>query len=78
MKRLAVFMDGTWNAVDDNTNVWRFKSLCTPQGADGVEQLVYYEIGVNGIWGGMFRGMSAPPCATALGLSASITRAWIW
>ena len=50
----------------------------TPQGADGVEQLVYYEIGVNGIWGGMFRGMSAPPCATALGLSASITRAWIW
>jgi hypothetical protein len=22
-KRLAVFLDGTWNAVGDNTNVWR-------------------------------------------------------
>lgn len=22
-KRLAVFLDGTWNSVDTNTNVWR-------------------------------------------------------
>jgi uncharacterized protein (DUF2235 family) len=29
-KRLAVFLDGTWNAVGDNTNVWRLKSLCAP------------------------------------------------
>ena len=27
-KRLAVFLDGTFNAVDDNTNVWRLKSVC--------------------------------------------------
>ena len=30
-KRLAVFLDGTWNAVDDNTNVWRMKALCAPK-----------------------------------------------
>jgi uncharacterized protein (DUF2235 family) len=47
-KRLAVFLDGTWNAVDDNTNVWRMKALCAPTSADGKAQLVYYEIGVNG------------------------------
>lgn len=28
-KKLAVFLDGTWNAVADNTNVWRMKSLCS-------------------------------------------------
>jgi hypothetical protein len=22
-KRLAIFLDGTWNSVDSNTNVWR-------------------------------------------------------
>jgi hypothetical protein len=22
-KRLALFLDGTWNDTDDNTNVWR-------------------------------------------------------
>jgi uncharacterized protein (DUF2235 family) len=68
MRRLAMFMDGTWSTVDDNTNVWRLKSLCAPQGADGVEQLVYYEIGVNGVWGGMFDK----------GLDRTITEAYEW
>ena len=27
-KRIAVFLDGTWNTVNDNTNVWRLKALC--------------------------------------------------
>ena len=27
-KRLAVFLDGTWNTVNDNTNVWRLRALC--------------------------------------------------
>jgi uncharacterized protein (DUF2235 family) len=53
-KRLAVFLDGTWNAVDDNTNVWRMKALCAPKSIDGKTQLVYYEIGVNGSLGGLF------------------------
>ena len=53
-KRLAVFLDGTWNAVGDNTNVWRLKALCAPKDSNGVVQLVYYDTGVNGFIGGMF------------------------
>jgi uncharacterized protein (DUF2235 family) len=53
-RRLAVFLDGTWNAVESNTNVWRMKSLCAARSADGTEQLIYYEKGVNGFWGGIF------------------------
>jgi uncharacterized protein (DUF2235 family) len=51
-KRLAVFLDGTFNAVDDNTNVWRLKSVCAAKGEDGSDQFVYYARGVNGFWGG--------------------------
>jgi uncharacterized protein (DUF2235 family) len=53
-RRLAIFLDGTWNNVGDDTNVWRLKSLCAPISTDGLEQLVYYEIGVNGFFGGVF------------------------
>jgi uncharacterized protein (DUF2235 family) len=51
-RRLAVFLDGTFNAVDDNTNVWRLKSICAPKSQDGCEQPAYYARGVNGFWGG--------------------------
>jgi hypothetical protein len=34
-KRLAVYLDGTWNAVDTNTNVWRMKALTAKTGNDG-------------------------------------------
>jgi uncharacterized protein (DUF2235 family) len=30
MKRIAIFLDGTWNTLNNNTNVWRLKSLCAP------------------------------------------------
>ncbi|MHB1273998.1 MAG: DUF2235 domain-containing protein [Rhodanobacter sp.] len=53
-KRLVVFLDGTWNSVDSNTNVWRMRALCAAKGKDGKPQLVYYEIGVNGFLGGVF------------------------
>jgi hypothetical protein len=36
-KRVALFLDSTWKNVNDNTNVWRLKSL----GAQSPEQLVY-------------------------------------
>jgi uncharacterized protein (DUF2235 family) len=54
-KRMAMFLDGTWNNVSANTNVWRLKSLC----ACSPEQLVYYSPGVGTqsgehITGGMF------------------------
>ena len=53
-KRLAVFLDGTWNSVETNTNVWRMRSLCAPTGKDGKPQLIYYSVGVNGFLGGAF------------------------
>jgi uncharacterized protein (DUF2235 family) len=40
-KRLALFLDGTWNTLDDNTNVWRLKALCAERGTDGVRQIAY-------------------------------------
>lgn len=53
-KRLAVFLDGTLNSVETNTNVWRMRALCSSKSADGQPQLIYYSIGVNGFWGGIF------------------------
>lgn len=53
-KRLAIFLDGTWNSVDSNTNVWRMRALTGTKSADGRPQLVYYSIGVNGFMGGVF------------------------
>jgi len=53
-KRLAIFLDGTWNSVESNTNVWRMRALCATKGQDGVPQLVYYSVGVNGFLGGVF------------------------
>ena len=53
-KRLALFLDGTWNSVDSNTNVWRMRALAAAKSADGKLQLVYYEVGVNGFLGGVF------------------------
>jgi uncharacterized protein (DUF2235 family) len=67
-KRLVLFLDGTWNSIDSNTNVWRMRSLCAAQGRDGKPQLVYYEIGVNGFLGGVF----------GKGLDENIRRAYEW
>ena len=53
-KRLAIFLDGTWNSIDSNTNVWRMRALCAAKSEDGKPQLVYYEVGVNGFLGGVF------------------------
>jgi hypothetical protein len=39
-KRLAVFLDGTLNSVDTNTNVWRMRALTAATGKDGNPQLV--------------------------------------
>lgn len=43
VKRIALFLDGTWNNVQDNTNVWRLKCLCLQSS----EQVVYYSAGVG-------------------------------
>jgi uncharacterized protein (DUF2235 family) len=67
-KRLALYLDGTWNEVDTNTNVWRMKALTAKMGNDGKPQLVYYEIGVNGFLGGTF----------GKGLDQNIKNAYEW
>lgn len=67
-KRLVLFLDGTWNSTESNTNVWRMRALCAAQGRDGKPQLVYYEIGVNGFLGGVF----------GQGLDENIRRAYEW
>lgn len=51
-KKLALFLDGTWNAVGTNTNVWRLRSLCADTDVEGRQQLRYYDTGVNGVIGG--------------------------
>lgn len=68
-KRLALFLDGTWNNVNDNTNVWRLKSLC----AKSPEQTVYYSAGVGTqsgerISGGMF----------GIGINEEVISAYEW
>ena len=69
IKRIALFLDGTWNNVDDNTNVWRLKSLCDKS----AEQLVYYSAGVGTqsgerLSGGMF----------GIGINDEVTNAYEW
>jgi uncharacterized protein (DUF2235 family) len=51
-KHVALFLDGTWNTVNDNTNVWRLKSLYD----SGPDQKVYYSAGVGTAKGEKFTG----------------------
>ncbi|RMQ50442.1 hypothetical protein ALQ04_02895 [Pseudomonas cichorii] len=69
VKRIALFLDGTWNNVDDNTNVYRAKSLCNKS----PEQLCYYSAGVgtqagDHIAGGMF----------GIGINQEVLSAYEW
>jgi uncharacterized protein (DUF2235 family) len=72
-KRLAVFLDGTWNTVNDNTNVWRLKSLLAPTDPNGVDQLSYYGTGVGTTFGERLRGGMF-----GYGLNDEIIRAYEW
>jgi uncharacterized protein (DUF2235 family) len=67
-KRLALFLDGTWNAVGTNTNVWRLRSLCADKDAEGRQQLRYYDTGVNGVIGG----------GLGKGLTENVQEAYNW
>ncbi|WP_407147846.1 DUF2235 domain-containing protein [Bradyrhizobium sp. ORS 86] len=69
MKRLAIFLDGTWNTLNNNTNVWRLKSLT----AETVDQRVYYSQGV-----GTRRGESARGGVTGWGIDDEIIEAYTW
>jgi uncharacterized protein (DUF2235 family) len=55
-KRVALFLDGTWNTVSDNTNVWRLRALCADRSTDGCQQIAYYTKGVGTTFGEKVRG----------------------
>jgi uncharacterized protein (DUF2235 family) len=69
-KRLALFLDGTWNTVNDNTNVWRIKSICAD---DGVTQLTYYDPGLGTAFGQKFTGG-----IWGLGINDNVIDAYKW
>jgi uncharacterized protein (DUF2235 family) len=72
-KRVAVFLDGTWNTVNDNTNVWRLKSLLADTSGDGRKQHVYYSTCVGTTFGSHIRGGML-----GYGLNDEIIRAYEW
>lgn len=69
MKRLAIFLDGTWNTLNNNTNVWRLKSLTDV----AVDQRVYYSQGV-----GTKRGEATRGGVTGWGIDDEIIEAYTW
>ena len=72
-KRLAVFLDGTWNTVNDNTNVWRLKAVCRPRGTDGLDQLAYYDPGLGTGLGERFLGGGF-----GVGINTNVIDAYKW
>src|SRR5215469_7685402 len=72
-RRIVICLDGTWNTVNDNTNVWRLKSLLAPAGKDGLEQRAYYSTGVGTTYGERISGGML-----GYGLNDEIIRAYEW
>lgn len=69
IKRIALFLDGTWNTMENSTNVWRAKSLCETN----AEQISYYNQGVGTLFGQRFMGG-----AFGYGLDAEVIKAYEW
>lgn len=68
-KRIALFLDGTWNTLDDNTNVWRMKCLCD----QSAEQKIYYSAGV-----GTAKGEKITGGAFGIGINEEVEAAYEW
>jgi uncharacterized protein (DUF2235 family) len=73
VKRLSIFLDGTWNDPGTETNVSKLHSLVAAQGLDGADQKSYYDPGVGTkplekVLGG----------AVGLGLSLNVRQAYGW
>lgn len=68
-RQLALFLDGTWNNVDDNTNIWRLRSICEVC----PEQAVYYNAGVGTEFGERIRGG-----LFGYGLDSEVLQAYQW
>jgi uncharacterized protein (DUF2235 family) len=72
-KRLVLLLDGTWNNVEDNTNVWRLCQLLAQRSDDGLTQLPYYSAGVGTTEGQKLRGG-----AFGYGLDDAVIAAYRW
>lgn len=72
-RRLALFMDGTWNDPDSQTNVHKLSGLVAPHGADGKAQLSEYVVGVGVEWYERLRGGTF-----GFGLSRNVVRGYSW
>jgi uncharacterized protein (DUF2235 family) len=71
-KKLALFLDGTWNSIDSSTNVRRLFESVLPTGRDGAAQKSYYDIGVGAAAGEKWRG------TLGYGLSTNVLEAYAW
>jgi uncharacterized protein (DUF2235 family) len=72
-KRLAIFLDGTWNESDDNTSVWRLRSLCAARDETGVAQQIYYDRGVGTEFGEKLAGG-----LFGAGIDLNVRKAYEW
>ncbi len=72
-KRLAIFLDGTTDKSEGNTNVWRARCLCAPKDGDGHEQRIYYAAGVGTEIGEIARGE-----VFGYGIDDQVTGAYGW
>lgn len=73
MKRIALFLDGTWNKPDDNTNIWRLNTMVAAADGNGVVQHAYYDTGVGTKWYDKFRGG-----VVGSGLTGKVQDAYEW
>ncbi|MFJ8160019.1 DUF2235 domain-containing protein [Streptomyces sp. NPDC096136] len=71
MKRLAVYIDGTWNIPDSNTNIWRM-NLLTALHATETTQLAFYHQGIGRDVSDRLRG------AFGKGINGSVRNCYSW
>ena len=72
-RRLAIFLDGTWNVEDNNTNVWRLYSLCSAGGEANADQACFYTKGVGTDYGSKLKGG-----VLGMGFTTIIRQAYEW
>ena len=72
-KKLAVFLDGSWNNINDNTSVWRLSQMVARRDDRDVRQLSYYTPGV-----GTARGETIRGGALGYGLDEDVIAAYRW
>lgn len=73
MKRLAIFLDGTWNDEGSATNVHALWQLVAAAGTDRMPQEKYYDKGVGTRWHNKISGG-----ALGRGLSENVCQAYSW